>query len=182
MSNIAKGMKKSIIILLAIAGLFWLYKTQIAVTPRGVIEDLDEAGMVVFAPDHVKSTITVFTDTSCGYCVKLHREIGQTIAGGVKVRYLGYPRAGVNSRSFKTLVSIWCADNAQQAMTKAKMGIAIETRNCSTQIDRHMEAAERIGIRGTPTIVLQDGTVIPGYMPAGRLVEISNRAAESVVN
>ena len=45
-----------------------------------------------------------------------------------------------------------------------------------------MEAAERIGIRGTPTSVLQDGTVIPGYMPAGRLVEISNRAAESVVN
>ena len=67
-------------------------------------------------------------------------------------------------------------------MTKAKMGIAIETRNCSTQIDRHMEAAERIGIRGTPTIVLQDGTVIPGYMPAGRLVEISNRAAESIAN
>ena len=174
--------KKSIIILLAVAGLFWLYKTQIAVTPRGVIEDLDEAGMVVFAPHDVKSTITVFTDTSCGYCVKLHREIHQTIAGGVKVRYLGYPRAGVNSPSFKTLVSVWCADNAQQAMTKAKMGIAIETRNCSTQIDRHMEAAERIGIRGTPTIVLQDGTVIPGYMPAGRLVEISNRAAESIVN
>ena len=104
--------KKLIIIPLAIAGLFWLYNTQIAVTPRGVIEDLDEAGMVVFSPHDVKSTITVFTDTSCGYCVKLHREIGQTIAGGVKVRYLGYPRAGVNSPSFKTLVSAWCADNA----------------------------------------------------------------------
>ena len=40
--------KKLIIIPLAIAGLFWLYKTQIAVTPRGVIEGLDEAGMIVF--------------------------------------------------------------------------------------------------------------------------------------
>ena len=67
-------------------------------------------------------------------------------------------------------------------MTDAKMGIAIETRNCSTQIDRHMEAAKRIGITGTPTIVLQDGTVIPGYMPAGKLVEFSNQAAQSVVN
>ena len=51
-----------------------------------------------------------------------------------------------------------------------------------TQIGRHMEVAELVGVRGTPTIVLEDGTVIPGYVPAGELVERSNRAAESVVN
>ena len=149
---------------------------------RQVIEDLDEAGMVVFAPQNVESTITVFTDTSCGYCVKLHQEIAQTVAGGVKVRYVGFPRAGVNSASGETLVSVWCADNPQQAMTDAKMGIAIETKTCQTQIGRHMEAAELVGVRGTPPIVLEDGTVIPGYVPAGELVERSNRAAELVVD
>ena len=149
---------------------------------RQVIEDLDEAGMVVFAPQNVESTITVFTDTSCGYCVKLHQEIAHTVAGGVKVRYVGFPRAGVNSASGETLVSVWCADNPQQAMTDAKMGIAIETKTCQTQIGRHMEAAELVGVRGTPTIVLEDGTVIPGYVPAGELVERSNRAAELVVD
>ena len=149
---------------------------------RQVIEDLDEAGMVVFAPQNVESTITVFTDTSCGYCVKLHQEIAQTVAGGVKVRYVGFPRAGVNSASGETLVSVWCADNPQQAMTDAKMGIAIETKTCQTPIGRHMEAAELVGVRGTPTIVLEDGTVIPGYVPAGELVERSNRAAELVVD
>ena len=149
---------------------------------RQVIEDLDEAGMVVFAPQNVESTITVFTDTSCGYCVKLHREIAQTVAGGVKVRYVGFPRAGVDSPSGETLVSVWCADNPQQAMTDAKMGIAIETKTCQTQIGRHMEAAELVGVRGTPTIVLEDGTVIPGYVPAGELVERSNQAAELVVD
>jgi len=149
---------------------------------RQVIEDLDEAGMVVFAPQNVLSTITVFTDTSCGYCVKLHQEIAQTVAGGVKVRYVGFPRAGAKSPSGETLVSVWCADNPQQAMTDAKMGIAIETKICQTQIGRHMEAAELVGVRGTPTIVLEDGSVIPGYVPAGELVERSNRAAKSVVN
>ncbi len=149
---------------------------------RQVIEDLDEAGMVVFAPQNVESTITVFTDTSCGYCVKLHQEIAQTVAGGVKVRYVGFPRAGVNSASGETLVSVWCADNPRQAMTDAKMGIPIETKTCPTQIGRHMEAAELVGVRGTPTIVLEDGTVIPGYVPAGELVERSNRAAELVVD
>ena len=149
---------------------------------RQVIEDLDEAGMVVFAPQDVESTITVFTDTSCGYCVKLHQEITQTVAGGVKVRYVGFPRAGVNSASGETLVSVWCSDNPQQAMTDAKMGFAIETKTCQTQIGRHIEAAELVGVRGTPTIVLEDGTVIPGYVPAGELVERSNRAAELVVD
>ena len=149
---------------------------------RKVIEDLDEAGMVVFAPQDVESTITVFTDTSCGYCVKLHQEIAQTVAGGVKVRYLAFPRSGLNSSSGETLVSVFCADNRQQAMTDAKMGIAIEPKTCQSQIDRHLEAAELVGVRGTPTIVLEDGTVIPGYVPAGELVERSNRAAELVVD
>ena len=40
---------------------------------RQVIDDLAEEDMVVFAPPQIQSTITVFTDTSCGYCVKLHR-------------------------------------------------------------------------------------------------------------
>ncbi len=149
---------------------------------RKVIEDLDEAGMVVFAPQDVKSTVTVFTDTSCGYCIKLHQEIDQTIAGGVKVRYLGDPRGGVNAPSFETLVSVWCADNPQQAMTDAKMGLAIEAKTCQTQIGRHLEAAKLVGVRGTPTIVLEDGTVIPGYVPAVELVEMSNQAAESAAN
>ncbi|MGE4635822.1 MAG: DsbC family protein, partial [Arenicellales bacterium] len=134
---------------------------------RNVIEGLDEAGMVVFSPAKLQSTITVFTDTECGYCVRLHKEVGQLLAGGVKVRYLGYPRAGTKSSAFDTLVSVWCSDNPQQAMTDAKSGRAIEPRICDTDIGRHMEVAKLVGVRGTPTIVLQDGKTIPGYVPAG---------------
>ncbi len=144
---------------------------------RQVIDDLAEEDMVVFAPPQIQSTITVFTDTSCGYCVKLHQEIGQLLAGGVKVRYLAYPRAGVQSPSYDTLVSVWCADDQQQAMTDAKSGRAVEPKTCETSIDRHMEAAELVGVRGTPTIVLQDGQTIPGYVPAKKLIVLANAAA-----
>ncbi len=144
--------------------------------------ELDEAGMVVFEPDQVTSTVTVFTDTSCGYCVKLHREMAAINAGGVKVRYLGYPRTGTQSPTFETLVSVWCADDPQQAMTDAKAGLAIEEKSCQTPIERHINVAQRLGIRGTPTIVLQDGHLVPGYVPAGELVEMANAAAEHAVN
>ena len=147
-----------------------------------ILGKLDEAGMVVFEPARVTSTITVFTDTSCGYCVKLHREMPAINAGGVKVRYLGYPRAGTQSPTFETMVSVWCADDPQQAMTDAKAGLSIEKKSCQTAIGRHIEAAQLVGVRGTPTIVLQDGQVIPGYVPAGELVEIANAAAEQAVN
>ena len=143
-----------------------------------VLGGLDETGMVVFEPDQVTSTVTVFTDTSCGYCVKLHREMAAINAGGVKVRYLGYPRSGPQSPTFQTLVSVWCADDPQQAMTDAKAGLAIEKKSCQTSIERHIEVAKRVGIRGTPTIVLQDGHLIPGYVPADELVEMANAAAE----
>ena len=147
---------------------------------RSAIEDLDEAGMVVFSPAEPKSTITVFTDTECGYCVRLHKEVDQLLAGGVKVRYLGYPRAGTKSSSFDTLVSVWCSDNPQQAMTDAKSGRAIEPRICDTDIARHMEVAKLVGVRGTPTIVLQNGKTIPGYVPADELIGLANAAAAAI--
>jgi protein-disulfide isomerase len=40
-----------------------------------------------------------------------------------------------------------------------------------------MQAAEAVGVRGTPTIVLQDGKLIPGYVPAGELIPMANAAA-----
>ena len=147
---------------------------------KSVIDGLDEAGMVVFSPSETISSITVFTDTECGYCVRLHNEIDQLLAAGVEVRYLGYPRAGVQSPSFDTLVSVWCSDDPQQAMTDAKSGRTVEPRSCKTDIARHMEAAEGVGVRGTPTIVLQDGKTIPGYVPAGELIPMAHAAASAI--
>ena len=67
-------------------------------------------------------------------------------------------------------------------MTDAKAGLAIEEKSCQTPIERHIDVAQRLGIRGTPTIVLQDGHLVPGYVPAGELVEMANAAAEHAVN
>ena len=42
-----------------------------------LLAKLDERDMIVFAPQVVKHTITVFTDVECGYCRKLHGQIDQ---------------------------------------------------------------------------------------------------------
>jgi len=139
-----------------------------------LIDDMPEDQMVVFGNDDGKSErwITVFTDTDCGYCQKLHREIGDITDAGIRVRYLLFPRAGMQSDSFRELQSVWCAADQQEAMTVAKTGGQVESAECDNPIQAHVDLATRVGLRGTPLIYLDDGTKIPGYRPASELVKM----------
>ena len=134
------------------------------------VNGLGEDSMIVFAPKEVSSTITVFTDITCPYCAKLHSEVGELNEAGVKVRYLAYPRAGVPSSVYDQMVSVWCADDPQQAMTDAKLGKTIEPKSCDNTVKEHYEMGRAVGVNGTPTIVLEDGAVIGGYVPFKQLI------------
>lgn len=141
-------------------------------TRVGVLNALGEKQMVVFSPKKTKHTITVFTDTTCGYCRKLHQEMSQLNELGVKVRYMLFPRSGLSSPSYNVLQSIWCADDQQKAMNLAKSGGDITEKTCENPIKRHMEIANEFGLRGTPFIVTEKGTVINGYRPATELAAL----------
>jgi thiol:disulfide interchange protein DsbC len=139
-----------------------------------LISEMPEDQMVVFnnESNDAERWITVFTDSDCGFCQKLHREIDDITDAGIRVRYLLFPRAGMESASFRELQSVWCSDDQQQAMTVAKSGGTVDSAVCSNPIQSHMELANRVGLRGTPLIYLDDGTKIPGYRPAAELVRM----------
>jgi thiol:disulfide interchange protein DsbC len=136
------------------------------------INAMPEEKMVVYSPKNATREITVFTDTSCPYCSKLHAEIDKILDAGIKVRYLLYPRAGLNSAAFNTLQSVWCADDQQQAMTDAKLGKNIKSATCENPINEHIALAQQVGLRGTPLIYLDSGQMVNGYRPAEQLVEM----------
>ena len=73
------------------------------------VNALGEANMVVFEPDAVKHTITVFTDVDCGYCARLHQKMADYNRLGIRIRYTAFPRAGVGSETYDKMVSVWCA-------------------------------------------------------------------------
>jgi len=145
-----------------------------AMIRKQAIDKVGEDRMVIFAPDKYKHTITVFTDIDCGYCRKLHRQIADYGAEGIRVRYLFFPRAGVNSDSFRKSVSVWCADDRRQALTDAKAGKSLETRSCKNPVKDHLELGKQLGVSGTPAIVLESGDLVPGYVPAKRLAAMLN--------
>lgn len=137
-----------------------------------VIEQIPEEQMLVFNNEagDAERSITVFTDSDCGYCQKLHREIDAITDADIRVRYILFPRAGIESASSQELQSVWCADNQQVAMTIAKSGGQVPVATCENPIEAHMAVARQVGLRGTPLIYLDNGTKIPGYQPAAELI------------
>jgi thiol:disulfide interchange protein DsbC len=139
---------------------------------HALLETVDPASMLVFkAKGQRKVAINVFTDVDCGYCQKLHLEVPQLNAMGIEVRYLGYPRAGLESESYHRIVSAWCAKNPQDALTRVKRGEHIPDATCDNPIALHYALAHEMGVNGTPAIILEDGTMLPGYMPAAELAK-----------
>lgn len=138
------------------------------------LSDVGEESMVVYAPKEAKHTVTVFTDIDCPYCVKFHREVPKLVDGGVKVRYLAFPRAGIGSNSYQKAVNVWCSEDQQKAMTDAKNGKRLPDKECENPVSDHYNLAGRFGIRGTPTLLLEDGAIVPGYVPARQLLHQLN--------
>lgn len=127
----------------------------------------------VFSPEgEVKASVAVFTDVDCGYCRKLHQEVPALNEMGIEVRYLAYPRAGVGSKSSQKIASAWCAEDKNDALTKIKNGKSIDINVCEKNpVASQYELGGQVGVRGTPAIILSDGEMIPGYLPADELAK-----------
>ena len=133
------------------------------------INDLGEENMIVFPAKDSRHTITVFTDIDCGYCRKLHDEMAQYNDKGITVRYLAFPRAGVGSASYNKAVSVWCEKDKQAAMTRSKAGETLPKAECRNPVKEEYELGQMIGVSGTPAIILEDGSMLPGYIPPAKL-------------
>jgi len=142
---------------------------KLAATRKTVLDKLGEDQMIIFKPENSKHTVSVFTDIDCGYCRKLHSEMDQYMAEGITIRYLFYPRAGKGSESYNKAVSVWCADDRNEALTDAKNGKTLDEKTCDNPVDEHMQLGVEFEARGTPMIVTEKGNIFPGYVPAKRL-------------
>ena len=144
-----------------------------------MIEDVGEENMVIFAPEKYQHTVTIFTDIDCGYCRKLHAEVDQYNDLGIRVRYMMFPRAGQGSPAYRKAVSVLCASDRQDAMTRAKAGQEIEMKDCENPVAQEYALGQELGVTGTPAIFLESGDLIPGYVPAARMSAILKQVKNS---
>lgn len=138
---------------------------------RRMIASVNESDMVIFpAQAESKAKITVFTDITCPYCRKLHKEVDTLNEAGITVRYLAFPRNGIPSEGEEQLTTVWCSADRQSAMTEAKNGASITAPECDSPVAAQYQLGVDMGLRGTPAIVLADGTLVSGYVPAQQLI------------
>jgi thiol:disulfide interchange protein DsbC len=136
------------------------------------IDAVPETQMLIFGPKDPKYTVTVFTDVDCAYCRQLHSQIAEYNRLGVRVRYLFYPRSGPNTESWTKAEEVWCSDNRNEALTRAKQGQALKAKPCANNpVARHYALGRDFGLQGTPAIVMADGTMLPGYLAPNMLVQ-----------
>ena len=69
---------------------------------------LKQGSTIEFPANSAKpvATLYVFTDIDCGYCRKFHQEVPALNKAGISVRYLAFPRTGIDSPSYDKAVAV----------------------------------------------------------------------------
>ena len=137
---------------------------------RDLMSAIPDEEVITFSPVEVKYSVSVFTDTGCTYCRRLHSQIDEYLAYGIEIRYLMYPRNGPGSPEWATAKEVWCASDRNGALTAAKTDRKFASSDCDASIvDHQYQLGQDIGLTGTPAIILDDGTLIGGFMPPDQL-------------
>ena len=140
---------------------------------KDVISEYPVEEMIVFEPRKKLHSVTVFTDVDCTFCRRLHNQIDEYLDAGIEIRYLLYPRSGPKSASWVIAEQVWCSDDRNTALTLAKIDQQLESQDCdSSVISAHYMLGQDVGLQGTPAIVLEDGSMVNGYVSAAQLAKI----------
>lgn len=138
---------------------------------KDLIAELDEKDMIVYKSPNEKYVVTVFTTTDCPFCRMLHSQMDDYLAEGITVRYISFPFRGLSSEGYREMVSVWCSDDRNRAMNEAVSyaegkGNAPKAVTCENPVAEQYNLGIKMGVQGTPAIILEDGAMLPGYLSA----------------
>lgn len=149
-----------------------LSEQQRSVARREILKSVPEEQYIEYAPRDPEHTIYVFTDITCGFCQRLQGDINDINRNGIAVKYLAFPREGVDSETSRRMESVWCAEDRQAALSNAMIGLNVEQASCDNPVTEHYNLGQTMGVRGTPAIYTEDGRYLPGYMPPDELLKV----------
>jgi thioredoxin-related protein len=128
-----------------------------------------------------RAQIFVFTDPTCPYCRKLHKDMSKFTQAGITVRYMFYPRAGYENNPVVTnMQGTWCSSDQRAAMDNMKAGYPVRSLGCDITekqkeygdiVAQHMMLAKFFEISGTPTVFSSEGGLAVGYSNAAKMIE-----------
>ena len=114
-----------------------------------------------------KRKIAVFEDPNCGYCKRFEKDMQNV--DNVTVYMFLYPI--LSPDSVEKSRNIWCAkDRAKEWEDHMVRDKVTPAATCDTAaIQRNMALGRKYKITGTPTLIFQDGTKVPGAISAAEV-------------
>ncbi|ACX82470.1 bifunctional protein-disulfide isomerase/oxidoreductase DsbC [Aggregatibacter actinomycetemcomitans] len=126
--------------------------------------------MIVYPAKNEKHVITVFMDITCHYCHLLHQQVKEYNDLGITVRYLAFPRAGMESQTAGQMEAIFTAKDPTFALNEAEKGNLPKELKTPNVVRKHYLLGAQFGVNGTPTIITSEGEVIGGYLKPADLL------------
>ncbi|WP_018876447.1 MULTISPECIES: DsbC family protein [unclassified Thioalkalivibrio] len=133
---------------------------------------IDDSELVTYSPNgETRGVLNIFTDPNCPYCREIHQDLPEYLSAGIKVRYLMFPVLGRDSPEI--MDRIWCAEDREEAMDRAKEGDKLNDidGSCATPQDQHMAMGQQLGLRGTPALITEGGQQLSGYQEPQAVIE-----------
>lgn len=120
--------------------------------------------MIVYPAKNEKHVVTVFMDITCHYCHILHSKMKEYNDFGITIRYLAFPRGGMNTQTAKQMETIWTSKDTVVALNEAEKGNLPKEQKTPNIVKKHYELGIKFGVNGTPNMVTKDGELIRGYV------------------
>ncbi len=124
-----------------------------------------------------KTKVMVFTDPECPYCKKLHVELEKVVKRDPEIAFLIklFPLK-MHPNAYEASRSIVC-NNSMELLEISFAGKPVPPANCDSKaVDQTLALVAELGIRSTPTLVMPDGLVVPGYKKAEALLALIGEA------
>ena len=136
-----------------------------------ILNGIDESNKIVFKAENEQYIVHVFTDVDCPYCAKLHSNMQGMNALGITVKYLAAPIEQLHPNAQSAMEKIWCAEDTAIAMHNYKTNRYLpNSHDCINPVEEQLAISKQLGVNGTPSIFLENGSNIPGYQEPNELL------------
>jgi len=124
----------------------------------------------------------VFSDPTCPFCKKLHKDIPRLNNAGFTVRYLYFPKLGLeNNPVVDRMRASWCSSDQAKSVDTMFDGRLKSENDCSLLSEsqqkyddivlQHYMMAMFFNVAGTPTVFASNGGLAAGYSNPVKLLQ-----------
>mgnify|MGYP003880052979 CR=1 FL=1 len=131
---------------------------------------------LVIGDKNAKQRVIVFTDPECPFCGKLHDAAKKIVSERKDIAfYVKMFPLKMHPGAYDKAKSIVC-EKSLKLLDDAFEKKPIPAPKCTTSvIDENIKLAEKLGISGTPALIMPDGRVVAGFQNAESLKNLIDK-------